>query len=121
MDKKPCQAKNNFVPVIFDPVQYSKLTKGQQVLLETIQIYYGANMTIDMDDIIDMYKKNVQRYKKQSYKGCNGWVERDYFPWEIEDYALRWLTRSLGILIRKGFLLIMPRIDFRLKQKDPNK
>ena len=104
-------------PVLFSQ-KLKNINNGQKTLLRLICKKHNKRELIGRDEITKIYKEEVQRNKlflnyyydhdEKKYK-----TERiPYNEYQIEFYVTSWVLRALGALIRKGYLTVMPRIDF---------
>lgn len=104
-----------------------RLTKGQSALLNAIRQCVQTNKSISWDIIVDCYYNNVSKIRKD-YRYIGDWNnrQREYFTYDIYDqykdqnsnwqYVLKprirqWFVSSIGILVIKNQLIIIPTIE----------
>ena len=94
------------------------LTKGQRSLLDLINEKTASGEVINMKECSKIYLKDVQRStytNDQTYNHeTKDWVmyRRKRVDYEIENSIIQWTVYALGALVKKGYVAIMPMIDF---------
>lgn len=109
---------NNLPQRIFNGNGLPKINGGQQALFLLVCKCLKHSRKVEYEEIMGIYTSVVQRScnKSDGYwdkeKNCWGWNSRRYDPWEIDILAQSWLLRALGALIKKGYLTVVPCIEF---------
>jgi len=89
----------------------SKITQGEEALLNLIIIKKDLKKQITFWELEKIYISKVQRKKREWIydidKGKASWQESRI--WNNERAAMNWLKRSLGSLIQKGYLVVKPK------------
>lgn len=90
-----------------------KLAISNQKLLELLINKYNNKETVTSKEIVSLYKQYVQRSDTHwAYDHTDG--RERYVPYtdnQIERHSRNWLIRSLGTLINKGYLKVIPNMD----------
>jgi len=109
---------NNLPQKIFHTNNMPFINTGQQALFLLICKKLKQKTTVEYEEIKNIYTTTVQRseYTSEDYwdreKDKWNWTSRKYEDWEIDNLMSSWLLRALGALIKKGYLLVIPRIEF---------
>jgi len=103
---------------IFNGSKLKGVNDGQRALLILICKKLKDGQHVQHDELITIYKTKVQREQRcwtpyyDHEKEKWGHRYEDYTDYQIESNAQNWLLRALGALIKKGYLTVLPRIDF---------
>lgn len=105
------------------------LTKGQRILLSIItdKIHSGASITLEETkniwitavcrEIREGLPYYYDYYKETIINSDGNKVWRGGYSlmsdWQITQRSLMWLTSSIGSLVMKGFLKVIPRIELK--------
>ncbi len=99
--------------------QKPKLNEGQIALLKLIESSYENQFKITLQQLIKIYKSHVQRYKKRETvtydheEKCYVGIYVSYKKIDIERAAITWTFRTIGSLVLKGYLIVIPKIQLR--------
>jgi hypothetical protein len=108
---------------LFGDGDLPKINKGQEALFCLVSRKLKEQKKVEYDELMEIYLYNVQmcslrseavwdsKTGKYSYEG------RPYRDFEIEQMMQSWLLRALGTLIKKGYLMVIPRMEFTKKQE----
>lgn len=114
----PENKMNNLPQKIFNGNGMPKINTGQEALFLLICKKLKRKEIIQREEIKKIYTSVVQKSKYTSEycwdreKGGWRYQPRKYQEWEIENLVTSWLLRALGSLIKKGYLAVVPRIEF---------
>ena len=98
-------------------LELSKLRIPQQHLYRLIKRCCDEGRMVKTSEIVECYQTHVQRsdgiyrsWKDDSAPG--GYVDRfiPYADWEIRNYARMWFIRNIGVLVSRGYLLVVPMV-----------
>jgi len=108
---------------LFNGEKLPKINKGQEALYLLICKKIKAKKKVEYDELMEIYKSSVQmsEYTSDNYwdneKGDWGYKTRLHTDFEINYLMQSWLLRALGSLIKKGYLMVLPMIEFTKNQK----
>jgi hypothetical protein len=96
-----------------------KMTKGQQALYDLILDRIETGIPIELEDIQTLYVNTVCKdvrggipyYLNPWYSETNPVRSMPMSEWHIKTNATQWLSMTLGVLILKGKLTVMPIIN----------
>jgi hypothetical protein len=103
---------------IFDVEVLPPVNDGQRELFGLICRRLKEKAIVQHREILFIYQTYVQEseYSSAGYfdEEQDKWIEnfRKYKDWEIEALCNAWLLRALGTLIKKGYLTVIPQIQF---------
>ena len=95
-----------------------KINTGQEALFLLVCKKLKQQQIVHHDEAMEIYLSVVQM---SEYTGWNcwdndsgkwEWKSRLKNEWEIEGCFQAWLLRALGTLIKKGYLTVIPCIEF---------
>lgn len=112
VNKMETRLVNKSNQVIISKTLKCGLTKGEHALFDLMKSKVEVNESIIIDDIIEIWTKNVQRQKTYSFHDFNGNLQvYKYGQEHIQQESKQWFKRSLGGLILKAKLVVLPVID----------
>ena len=101
------------------------INDGQKALMILISKKYEKAEQIEYEELEKIYHEKVQRNKKywsyyhtydeQEKRWYAGYEE--YEKWQLDILVTSWVLRSIGTLVKKGYLTVIPKINLsRLEQ-----
>lgn len=107
--------------------QFIKLTKGQAALLKAMRDCVKEGKAISWDILVDIFYNNVSKISSD-YRWVGGFMNghKEYFDHDIMEcyksnnsqwlYSIRprvrqWFVSTIGILVIKNQLIVIPTID----------
>lgn len=90
-----------------------RLKSGKPILFNEAREMYIRYSCRVVENGIPYYFNGWWRNKKDEIVGRN----EPMSEWQIKVAASHWLTNSIGNLVIKGYLKVMPAIDFRELEK----
>jgi hypothetical protein len=101
-----------------------KLRPGQFELYKLLcRAVAGEISTVTRADAMEIYKTKVAKgtaeVPRRNDDGHTVWVRVDWESWEWERNFEGWFLRSLGLLIKKGYVTVVPVIDLRKVKVTP--
>lgn len=92
-----------------------KLRPGPMALYLLFHNSVAEKRVIKRDEIFFIYKEYVAAGKGYSQVLSKDrklvWVIRDWMDWQWEQNFNNWFVRTLGSLLKKGYLRVVPAID----------
>ena len=106
--------KENTSIVLFEK-KIPKLRSGQQELYNLFCKSIKEKYIIKKQEIFEIYKNQVavgtSYVARQGNDGNTIYVDAEWSEWEWGRNFNQWFTHSLGALLKKGYLKIVPAID----------
>lgn len=118
--------ESNLPQRLFNGNGLPKINSGQKALFLLICKKLNQREIIKYGEYEKIYFNEVKQYNQRGENYWDseindwGWRYRDYNDYEIEQMVKSWLLRALGTLIKKGYLIVLPRIEF-VKSNDNSK
>ena len=106
----------NELPQLFNG-KLRPINEGQKALMVLVSIKYQSYEHIEYEELRTIYQKKVQRNKHSTYWTRDGWKTVDYADWEIYNLTTSWVLRAIGTLVKKGYLTVIPKINFSKQLK----
>lgn len=124
MDSKSLVVKGEISPLHLRPIN-----DGQKALLRLISEKYQNGGIISKDEMTKIWNEKIRRHNKfwdyyggeydTTLKRRTG-AYRDYEDFQIDQLVTSWVLRALGALIQKGYLTVIPRMQFSSLQEANN-
>lgn len=99
-------------------IQESKLPKLRPGPMELYLLFHNSvaeKRVIKRDEIFFIYKEYVASGKGYAQVLSKDrklvWVVRDWMDWQWEQNFNNWFIRTLGSLLKKGYLRVVPAVD----------
>jgi hypothetical protein len=121
-NQKDCEVKMTQQKSIIKS-QPKRLTDGQEKLYRLILISTKKEQQIQYIDVMKIYKTSVMKTKELEWwcphpiDGEPGWRSRPYDNYEMRMKCISWLMYSLGRLIVKGYVTVLPKIELKELQE----
>jgi len=90
-----------------------KIKANENISYAEMEKFYLEKVIVNKDKMYWNYYANVQRDndgKFISFKGGYSPLQ----PWQIEQRVKDWTMRTIGILVIRGYLKVLPIIDFSI-------
>ena len=95
----------------FYNILVEKIKNNENISYSEMEIFYFEKVAKNKDKMYWCYYKNVERDDNGNFvKFIGGYKPLE--PWQIEMRVKDWTIRTIGILVIKGYLKILPVIDF---------
>jgi hypothetical protein len=127
MNIVPINNLNNYAVQVATTGQLVKFTKGQKGLLNTLKLCVESKKTLSWDIIVNCYYENVRKTfddyeyvgqfndrhrQSYTYDVLDSYKKQDFhWTYQVRGRVKQWLLSTIGILVLKNQLLILPIIN----------
>lgn len=110
---------------LFSENKKPKLNEGQKAFLALVEDCFKKNKPITHDEIREIYLTKVSSHVIQYWCWNQATQKNEYWTtkrsdWDIDTGTQNWIVSCIGRLVRKGYLTVIPTIQFKqLEAKCP--